>query len=94
MSKRIRKVFDCDRSLYLAAKQKADKEGLHFSRMIERAVGSALQEKPAKGKQAKQTYPLMFRVDPELYARAKEQAHREGVYLARWLEQRLQDYIK
>ena len=89
--KRLRKVFKCDRSVYQQAKQRAEDEGIHFSRYIEKAVLSGIQDRSADKRQ-KEKHPLMFYCDNDLYAKAKRQAKNEGVYLSEWLEKILTDY--
>jgi predicted HicB family RNase H-like nuclease len=92
-TKRRKKVFECNKATYLEAKHKADKEGVMFSRYIERAIKSALAGKSRPTQQDKEKYCLMFLCDADLFARAKTEANREGIKLARWLERELKAYM-
>jgi hypothetical protein len=92
--KRLRKVFECDTAVYLQAKRKADDEGLHFQRYVERAICDGLKGRRQRTTTQRDTHDLMFVCEKETYEQAKTEAHNEGVYLSRWLERQLKGYME
>jgi hypothetical protein len=91
---RVRKVFVCDRGVYLRAKQQADDEGVLFSRYVERAVAEGMKDRPpGHTKPEGLTHDLEFKCDRDLFRKVKQVAHAEGTYLARWLERQLEAYL-